>query len=188
MVATPTDTRVKDLVGTWTIDAAHSRIGFSVKHMMVATVRGAFDEFEGGFTIADDPGASKAWAKIVASSINTGSVDRDAHLNSADFFEVETHPELIFESTGIEAVSDDRGRITGDLTIRGVTRPVTLDAEFLGVVTDSTGTARAAFSATGKINREDFGVTWNQTLETGGVLVSKDVELDIEVVAVRSNA
>ena len=185
---TATATRTRDLVGTWTVDPAHSQIGFSVKHMKIATVRGSFEDFEGGFSVAEDPAASKAWAKIDASSINTGNADRDAHLNTGDFFEVDSHPELTFESTGIEILDDDRARANGDLTIRGVTRPIALDVGFHGIVTDATGTARAAFTATGKINREDFGLTWNQTLETGGVLVSKDVTLEIEVAAVRRDS
>jgi len=187
-MATATATRTRDLVGTWTVDAAHSQIGFSVRHMKIATVRGTFDVFEGGFSVAESPAASTAWAKIDASSINTGSADRDAHLNTADFFEVESHPELTFASTGVDIDGDDRARLNGELTIRGVTRPITLDVEFHGIITDTTGTARAAFTATGKINREDFALTWNQTLETGGVLVSKDVKLEIEVAAVRSNS
>lgn len=179
---------VEELVGTWVIDPAHTRIGFAAKHMMITTVRGSFQEFEGGFSIGEDSGDSRAWARIQASSITTSQADRDAHLRSKDFFEIETHPELVFESTGIEVVADGRARLMGDLTIRGVTRPVTLDVAFQGVLVDLYGKPRASFTASAKINREDFGITWNQALETGGFLVSKDVSLEIEAAAVRADA
>jgi polyisoprenoid-binding protein YceI len=148
--------------------------------MMVTTVRGGFDNVSGTLVFdPKNPAASSVEATIAAASINTGVADRDNHLRSADFLDVETYPTITFKSTNVQLTSDTTANVTGDLTIRGVTRPVTLKVEFLG---ESFGfnTARAGFEATTKINREDFGLTWNVALETGGVLVGKEITLNID--------
>jgi polyisoprenoid-binding protein YceI len=166
----------------WNIDPTHSRVEFSVKHMVVSTVRGNFDKFEGKLDFdAANPGASSVEATVYADSINTGTGDRDAHLRSADFFDVEQFPVLTFKSTRVELENNTVAKVHGDLTIRDVTKPVTLDVTFLGEGVSPFGHTIAAFEASGKINREEFGLTWNVALETGGVLVSKDIKLSFEV-------
>ena len=171
---------------TWTLDAAHSAVTFSAKHMMVTTVRGtmAIRDFELDFR-PDDLAASSVRVSLDAASIDTGQEGRDQHLRSADFLEVEAHPTIEFDSTRIER---SRGgyAIYGDLTIRGVTRPVVLDAEYAGTVPNLQGGQRAAFSATTKLNREDFGLTWNVALEQGGWLVSKDIKVEIDLAVTSS--
>ncbi len=171
--------------GVWKLDPAHTSITFSVRHLMAAKVRGAFKQFEGSITVGEGPEDSAVDATIAAASIDTGVTDRDQHLRSADFLDVESYPELSFRSTGVRG---ERHRFTllGDLTIRDVTRPVELDVEFHGVVSDPWGQAKAVFSAETKIDREDWGLTWNQALEAGGVLVGKDVSIEIEVQATQS--
>lgn len=170
--------------GTWTLDQAHTSIGFVAKHLMVTKVRGSFTEFEGAVHVADNPEDSWAEATIKTASITTGDAKRDGHLNSGDFLEIETHPEMTFRSTSLKHVEDNRYEATGDLTIKGITKPITLDVEYNGVGRSPWGLDVAFFSATGEINREDFGMTWNQALESGGVLVSKKVRIEIEVQAV----
>lgn len=166
----------------WNIDPTHSRVEFSVKHMVISTVRGNFDRFEGALNFDPaNPGASSVEATVHADSINTGTADRDAHLRSGDFFDVEKFPTLTFKSTRVELDGDTVAKVHGDLTIRDVTKPVTLDVTFLGEGVSPYGHKVAAFEATGKLNREDFGLTWNVALETGGVLVSKDIKLSFEV-------
>jgi polyisoprenoid-binding protein YceI len=166
----------------WNIDPTHSRVEFSVKHMVVSTVRGNFDKFESKLEFDPaNPGAASVEATIYADSINTGAADRDAHLRSADFFDVENFPVLTFKSTSVELDGDTVAKVHGDLTIRDVTKPVTLDVTFLGEGVSPFGHKIAAFEATSKLNREDFGLTWNVALETGGVLVSKDIKLNFEV-------
>jgi polyisoprenoid-binding protein YceI len=170
---------------TWTIDPAHSAVTFSAKHMMVTKVRGslAIREVDLDFT-PDRPDASSVRVVLDAASIDTGQTMRDQHLRSADFLETEAHPTIEFASTRIEPAGGDRYAIHGDLTIRGATRPVVLDAELGGVVADwQGGGRRAAFSARTKIDREDFGLTWNVALEQGGWLVSRDIAIDIELAA-----
>jgi polyisoprenoid-binding protein YceI len=173
-------------MSNWELDPAHSQIEFAVKHMMVTTVRGQFRKF--ALTVDFDeanPERSKVEAHIDASSIDTGMEARDAHLRSADFFDATVYPELVFRSAHIER--DGEGyRITGDLTIRGETRPVTLAAEIGGVVPNMQGGRRAGFSASTKISRKDWGLTWNGVLESGGVLVGDDVKISIEVAAVQA--
>lgn len=169
----------------WVVDASHSNVEFAVKHLMIATVRGRFSEVEG--FIEGDPAdltSARFEATINAASIDTRQDDRDQHLRSADFFDVENHPTITFKSTNIEKAGDDEYKVTGDLTIRGTTRPVTLDVTFEGRGKDPWGGERIALTAKGKINRKDFGLTWNAALETGGVLVSDEVKLDINVEAV----
>jgi polyisoprenoid-binding protein YceI len=169
----------------WNIDAAHSGISFSIRHMVVSKVRGRFTRFAGAVSLDEgDLARSSVEATVDASSIDTGTAQRDAHLRSADFFDVEQFPELRFRSRRIEALDGDGYRVVGDLTIRGVTREVTLDAEYAGRGKDPWGNERVAFAAKTAIDRKDFGLGWNQVLEAGGVLVGDrvDIELDVQVV------
>ncbi len=171
--------------GTWTLDPAHTSIGFTVRHLMAAKVRGTFKAFEGALEIGETPEDSVVHVTIDAASIDTGIEDRDKHLRSEDFFDVEKYPELSFRSTAIRA-TEEGFEVEGDLTIRDVTRPVTLDVEHAGVVTDPWGNEKAIFSAETKIDREDWGLTWNAALEAGGVLVGKEVKIEIEAQATKS--
>ncbi|MEA2432998.1 MAG: hypothetical protein QOG54_455 [Actinomycetota bacterium] len=167
--------------GTWSIDPAHSTIGFVARHLVVTKVRGRFDGFDGTVQIAENPEESWAELKIDAASINTGSEQRDEHLRTADFFDVENYPELTFKSTGLNFRDKERFELTGDLTIRGETRPVVLDARFEGVTPTPFGDGEVAFfSAAAELERADWGMTWNVALETGGVLVSKKIQIEIE--------
>ncbi len=172
---------------TFTIDPSHSSIEFATKHMMVTTVRGRFTEYAGTVDVEDvaQPATARGTFTIKAASITTGNEQRDAHLRSADFFDAETYPELSFTSTSIELAGGNRYRVTGDLTIHGVTRPVTLEAEAEAPFVDPWGNERVAVSARGEINRTDWGLTWNQTLEAGRLLVSEKVTLAAEVALVR---
>lgn len=173
---------------TWSIDAAHSNVEFAVKHMMVSTVKGRFDAVEGVLEIDETaPERSRISAAIDVASIDTGGEQRDAHLRSDDFFNAERYPKITFRSTAIEKDGDD-WKMTGDLTIREVTRPVTLDVEFDGRGIDSYGNDRAGFTATTKINRKDFGVNWNGVIETGGVVVGDAVKITLNIAAVRRAA
>jgi polyisoprenoid-binding protein YceI len=175
-------------MNTWTLDPAHSQIEFAVKHMMVTTVRGQFRKFTVDVDFDEEnPERSSVAAHIDASSIETGMEARDAHLRSGDFFDAEAFPELTFRSTKI-AASGDGYKIDGDLTIKGVTRPVTLEAEIGGVVPNMQGGRRAGFSATTKISRKAWGLTWNQVLEAGGLAVGDDIKISIEVAMVAAEA
>lgn len=178
-MTTETATRSEIETGTWTLEDQHTKLGFMAKHLMVTKVRGHFDEYEGTVEIADQVADSKIEVTIDAASINTGATDRDQHLRSEDFLDVENHPKLKFVSTEITRDGDDY-EITGDLTIRDVTKPITLRASYEGTVTDPWGNDRIGFSATADMNREEWGLTWNAALEGGGWLVSKDVVLEIE--------
>ena len=171
---------------TWTLDPAHSAVTFSAKHMMLTTVRGAMAirDFDLDFR-PDDLPASSVRVSLDVASIDTGQEGRDQHLRSADFLEADVHPTIDFASTRIER-SGDEYAIHGDLTIRGVTRPVILAAEYAGTVPNLQGGQRAAFSATTKLNREDFGLTWNVALEQGGWLVSKDIKVEIDLAVTSS--
>lgn len=173
----------------WQIDSSHSGIQFTVRHLVIAKVRGQFTRWTGSL---ETPGHDFARASldvvIDASSIDTGVADRDAHLRSADFFDVERYPEITFTSTGIEQAAADRLRVTGTLTIKGVARDVVLDVEVLGQAKDPWGNERAAFSATTAIDRREFGLTWNQVLETGGLVVGERIDIAIEIEAVRQVA
>jgi polyisoprenoid-binding protein YceI len=175
-------------MSTWTLDPAHSQIEFSVRHMMVTTVRGQFRKFSVDVDFDEErPERSSVVAHIEASSIDTGVEARDAHLRSADFFDAGTYSELTFRSTHIEA-SGDGYKIDGDLTIRGETKPVTLDAEVGGVVANPQGGRRAGFSATTKISRKAWGLTWNQVLETGGWAVGDDIKISMDVALLQAEA
>ena len=166
----------------WTIDQSHSTVGFEVKHMMVSKVKGHFDSYTVNLEVAnlaDLTDASISFTFDVA-SINTKSTDRDNHLKSADFFDVDTFPSISFTSTNVEKDGNDY-KVTGDLTIKDVTKPVTFDVEFGGKGTNPWGVEVYGFEASAKINREEFGLTWNQALETGGVLVGKDIKINVEL-------
>jgi polyisoprenoid-binding protein YceI len=172
----------------WTIDATHSLIEFSVKHMMFTTVRGKFGAVEGAVHLnTENPEASSVEVEIESAGIDTGVEDRDNHLRSADFFNVEEHPNLRFRSTGVSGSLVEGGafQVAGDLTIRGVTREVVLEATFEGTGTDPWGGRRAGFSASTTIDRRDFDLTWNQALEAGGVLVGHDVKIELQIQAVQ---
>ncbi len=172
----------------WNIDVAHSSITFSVRHLVFAKVRGRFDKWAG--TIAFDEAGlerSSVEVEIDATSINTGVGDRDNHLRSADFFDVERFGSIGFTSTRVERASEERYLVVGTLTLHGVAREVTLEATYAGQTRDPWGNQRAAFAATTSINRADFGLKWNQALETGGVVVGERVDIDLEVQAVQTS-
>lgn len=171
---------------TWQIDPAHTNVEFVVTHMMFAKVRGGFNSFSGTLEQGDDGdlASGRFSATIAVSSIDTGNEDRDNHLRSADFFDTDNHAEITFESTEIERVSDTSLKVTGDLTIRGVTKSVTLDVTETGTGVDPWGNTRIGIQAEGTISRKEFGLTWNQALEAGGVLVGDEVTLAIEAQAI----
>lgn len=176
------------LTGSYTVDPTHSRIGFVARHAMVTKVRGSFNEFEGsGYFDAEHPERSKAQLTIKAASIDTRNADRDAHLRSNDFFDMENHPEITFMSTAVEQVGAANYRVTGDLTIKGVTKPVNVDFEYTGAAIDPYGNQRVGFEGKTTVNRKDWGVSWNAALEAGGVLVSEKVTLEFEVSAIRAD-
>ena len=172
--------------GTFNIDPTHSRIGFSVRHAMVTKVRGSFNEFAGSGTV--DNGAASLHIEITAASITTSNVDRDAHLNSPDFFDTERFPKITFASTSIKDAGADRVTVEGNLTIKDVTKPISIEFEFTGTATDPYGNARFGFEGAAEINRKDFGLTWNAALEAGGVLVSDNVKLEFEISAIAAMA
>ncbi|TFE02059.1 YceI family protein [Jeotgalibacillus salarius] len=168
----------------WAVDTAHSSVDFSVKHMMISKVKGSFHEFSAD--VAADPqdltGADISFS-IKVNSIDTRSQDRDNHLRSADFFEVETYPEITFRSTDIKKTGEDEYEMTGDVTIKDVTRQETFKVEYEGSGQDPWGNQKVGFTADGKINRKNYGLTWNQTLETGGVLVGEDIKINLQIQA-----
>lgn len=173
----------------WQIDSAHSQIQFSARHMMISNVRGLFEGFTGSVEFDEqDPTRSSVEIQIDAASVNTKEPQRDTHLRSADFLDAEQYPHLSFKSKRVEKRDDTRGRIVGDLTIRGVTNEVVLDVEYAGQAKSPWGTVSAGFSATTKINRKDWGLVWNGVLETGGVLVGDQVNISIELEAVKVEA
>lgn len=167
---------------SWKIDSAHTSVTFSVRHMMIANVHGQFDQVTG--TVEFNPqrlAESSVEVRIAAASINTREPQRDAHLKSPDFLDVENFPEITFKSRKIEVIDETNGRVTGDLTIRGVSRPVTLDVVYAGMSRSPWGTNVAGFTATTNINRKDWGLTWNVALEAGGVLVGDLIKITIEI-------
>jgi polyisoprenoid-binding protein YceI len=186
MTATAPQIQTQSLpaTGTWTIDASHSSVEFVVRHLMVAKVRGRFSEFSGSIHVGDTPETSTVEVSIATPSITTGDPQRDGHLLSPDFFDVEQHPTISYRSTGVRTVKGERYEVDGELTVHGETKPVTLALEYQGSVTDPFGNDKAVFSASTEIDREDWGLTWNQTLETGGVLVGKKARIEIEIEAV----
>ena len=166
----------------WTIDNAHSEVGFAVKHLMISTVRGRFGKVSGQVEFPEgNYGDGRADITIDAASIDTREDKRDAHLRSADFFDVEKFPELTFKSRRVQAISGDTFQLVGDLTIKGITREVVLDVEVEGFQKDPWGNRKAGFSATTRVNRKDFGLTWNQALETGGLLVGDEIKISLDV-------
>ena len=186
MAAATTETGIPGyLAATWTIDQTHSEVGFSVRHMMVSKVRGRFTSFSGQIVTAEDPTQSSVTAEIDLSSINTGHEQRDAHIRSADFFEVETYPTMTYTSTGIK-VEDGEYVLYGDLTLKGVTRTVPLTLELHGFAEDPHGGYRAGFTATGEINRSDFNVSTNVPMANGGVVVADKIQLQLEIEAIKA--
>ncbi|MGC3955262.1 MAG: YceI family protein [Propionicimonas sp.] len=178
---------LRSLSGTYNYDPSHSRVGFVARHAMVAKVRGSFDEVTGSATIdGANPAASSLEVTIQAASIDTRDANRDAHLRSADFFDVEQYPTITFVGTGFEITDDSTVEVTGDLTIRGVTKSVTVPFEFGGAAVDPFGNERIGFEGVLVVNRKDWGLTWNAALEAGGVLVSEKVTLELEVSAVKA--
>ncbi|QIK76182.1 YceI family protein [Nocardioides piscis] len=174
------------LTGDYSIDASHSRLGFSARHAMVTTVRGNFNDFTGTAHVdAETPANSVVNLTISAASVNTASADRDGHLTSEDFFDVATHPEISFASTSVERDGTE-WNITGDLTIKGTTRSVTIPFEETGTAVDPFGNTRAGFEGAISINRKDWGLTWNAALETGGVLVSEKIKLELDISAIKN--
>jgi polyisoprenoid-binding protein YceI len=176
----------KVLPGTYAIDASHSNVEFAVRHMMISTVKGRFGDVSGTIVIPEN-GQPSVEVTVKTTSIDTRSDQRDTHLKSADFFDVEKHPEMRFKSTKVERTSDGY-TLTGDLTIKDITRPVTLTVAEEGAGVDPWGNQKAAFTATGKIHRGDFGLNWNAALETGGVLVSDEVKLFVDAQLVKQAA
>jgi polyisoprenoid-binding protein YceI len=175
------------LTGDYTVDPSHTTLGFVARHAMVTNVKGQFREFTGSLHLdGSDPSKSTASLDIVMQSIDTGSADRDGHLRSADFFKADEFPDMTFRSTAIEAAGGDDYRVTGDLTILGVTKPVTIDLEFQGAAKDPFGNERVGFEGRGEILRSEWGITWNAALETGGVLVSDKIKLRFDISAIKN--
>jgi polyisoprenoid-binding protein YceI len=186
LTAATTETSIPGYeAATWNIDPVHSEVGFSVRHMMVSKVRGRFTTFSGQLVTAADPTASSVTAEIDMASINTGNEQRDEHIKSADFFEVETHPTMTYKSTGIR-VEDGEYVLDGDLTLKGITKRVPLHLELNGFGPDPFGGTRAGFTATGEINRGDFNVSFNAPMANGGVVVADKVTLHLEIEAVKA--
>ena len=172
---------------TWNIDASHSQVEFAVKHMMIATVRGRFADVKGTVVTDDsDPAAAEVDVVIDVNSIDTREARRDAHLKSADFFDAETFPRITFKSTRVTGAGGDQFKLVGDLTIHGVTREVTLDVTSEGRAKDPWGGERAGYSAVTRVNRKDFGLTWNQALETGGLLVGDEIKISLDLELVKA--
>jgi polyisoprenoid-binding protein YceI len=188
-MATQTE-HVKDVVrvppGTWNVDPTHSSVEFQIKHLMIATVRGRFREFEGAIHAAEDIDDSRAWGVVKAASIDTNDPTRDEHLRSADFFDTEQYPEIRFESKRIQPLGGPRFRVAGDLTIKGVTREIELETTVEGVERDPFGNERLGMSARGTINRMDFGLTWQHALETGGFLLGDEVKIIVDISAIHA--
>ena len=186
-MTTATAPNLTELTGTYTLDPAHSRLGFVARHAMVTKVRGAFNEFEGTATLdGANPANSSAQVTISTASIDTRNAQRDGHLRSNDFLAMDEYPQITFVSTGARQVDDSTFELTGDLTIKGVTNPITIPFSFEGAAKDPFGNLRVGFEGAVTINRKDYGITWNAALETGGVLVSDKVTLEFEISAVKN--
>ncbi len=172
--------------GEWRFDPSHTRVGFSARHAMVTTVRGAFSDVEGVIHVdAEDLSRSSVTVRLQAASIDTRQAQRDEHLRSPDFFDVEKYPEIVFVSSTVDEIEENNFMVVGDLTIRDVTKQVAIPIEMLGVNRDPMGNLRAGFEATRRLNRRDFGLEWNVALDTGGVLVSEKVSLEFEISAIK---
>jgi polyisoprenoid-binding protein YceI len=165
--------------GTFNIDPSHSRVGFSARHAMVTKVRGSFNDYTGAAVVAD--GVASINIEINVASVDTRSADRDGHLQSADFFDVANFPKITFASTSVKDAGSDKLSVEGNLTIKDVTKPITIEFEYSGTATDPFGNARFGFEGAAEINRKDFGLTWNAALETGGILVSENIKLEFEI-------
>ncbi|MEZ7007720.1 YceI family protein [Streptomyces sp. AD55] len=184
--AAPVNPDLAALTGEYTLDPAHSTLGFVARHAMVTNVKGKFNDFGGTLHLdGGDPSRSTAALDITMDSIDTGSADRDGHLKSADFFKTEEFPKMTFRSTKAEALGGDDYRITGDLTILGTTKPITIDLEFNGAATDPFGNERVGFEGKAELLRSEWGLTWNAALETGGVLVSDKIKLNFDISAIK---
>ncbi|MFD4540588.1 YceI family protein [Streptomyces bauhiniae] len=185
--AAPAGTSLATLTGDYTVDPAHTSIGFTARHAMVTNVKGSFTEFTGALHLdGANPAKSTATLDVVMDSIDTGNADRDTHLKSADFFKTDEFPTMTFRSTGAESLGGDDYRITGDLSILGVTRRITIDLEFNGAATDPFGNQRVGFEGKAELLRSEWGLTWNAALETGGVLVSDKIKLHFDVSAIKN--
>ena len=171
--------------GTWNVDPSHSTVGFVARHLMVTKVRGRFGAFTGTITIADEPSQSSVEASVEMSSVSTGDDSRDGHLRGSDFFDVETFPTMSFRSTSVTPKGSDYALI-GELTIRGVTKPVSFALEFDGVNTDPWGNTKAGFTATAEINRREWGLEWNVALDAGGMLVSEKIKIELDIQAAKA--
>jgi polyisoprenoid-binding protein YceI len=177
------------LAETWTADTAHSAVGFSVRHMMVSNVKGSFDRFTASVDgDPADPASARISAKIEVGSVNTREPKRDDHLRSGDFFDAAKFPEMTFASTKVEKVSANKAKVTGNLTLRGVTKPVVLDVEYTDPVKSPWGKTLVGATATGKVNRKDFGVNWSKSLDGGGVVVGDEVTIQLELELIRQDA
>jgi polyisoprenoid-binding protein YceI len=188
-MSTSTSTATQPVTGTYVIDPTHSRVGFVARHAMVTKVRGQFPDLSGTLHLDEaDPAASSAEVTLSVASLTTAQDQRDEHLRGPDFFDADRYPTITFRSTAVESLGDDRYRLTGDLTIRDVTRPVTIDLEHTGAAQDPFGNARVGFEGKVQVNRKDWGLTWNVALETGGILVSDKVTLELDVSAIRQDA
>jgi polyisoprenoid-binding protein YceI len=181
VMTTSTSTHPDYAIGTWRLDPTHSEVSFSVRHLAISKVRGTFETFDATIVTAENPADSTIEATIEVASVNTNQKDRDAHLRTGDFFLAEEHPTMTFRASGIPAVDGEDFELTGELTLRGVTKPVTLKGEFGGVTVDPYGNTKAGASATAKINRQDFGVNWNAALEAGGFMLGDDVTINLEL-------
>jgi polyisoprenoid-binding protein YceI len=179
---------VTELSGSYSFDVSHTRLGFQARHAMVTTVRGHFEDFEGSATLdEDDPSKSSVALTIQVASITTSSQQRDDHLRSPDFFDAATYPTITFRSTSIEKSGAETFTVVGDLTIRDVTKPVTVELELTGAAIDPYGMTRVGFEGSAAINRKDWGLVWNAALETGGVLVSEKIKLDFDLALVKNS-
>lgn len=181
-------TQTQTRTSTWTVDKTHSNVEFAVKHLVVTTVKGYFREFDAAVQLDEtNPENSSVTASIDVATVDTNAPDRDAHLRSDDFFNAEQFPKITFRSTGVEMRDGTRAKVHGDLTIRDVTKAVTLDTEYAGQIDDPWGNRRAAFTATTEISRNEFNVRWNQVIETGGAVVSDRVKITLHIEAVRKD-
>ena len=185
MTTTATPTRTAIGAGTWAVDPAHSRVGFAVKHMGVATVRGEFREFEGTLEIGEDLSTARAYGTVKTASVDTNQPQRDEHLRSPDFFDVERYPEMRFESTRIEQIAEDAFRIIGDLTLHGITREIELEAELVGSGTGASDEQRIGLEVTSELSRSDYQMKFNAALGSGNAVVADKVRLELDLAAIK---